>query len=244
MKLSLFARIPPWETDSILESGFTDEHVAGWDKVGNGVLLLQSPENYMDFQENALLEVEFNATGIDLGQYEWIDEAAQFQRCAWLFPANLLNSRSSIRLIRVDRGTAPSPRRKTRRRKWSKAAILKGADAQCWYCGGRATERDHVIPLAKGGSCTDENMVPVCRACNLSKGSKTLEEFRVHWARRSLSSGCDKTFETLRRIIGLSDPSEDGSASELSRLLKAVRQLIIEETESIKFYGETNQQER
>lgn len=44
---------------------------------------------------------------------------------------------------------------------------------QCLSCG--ATEHiciDHVIPLVKGGENTIENMQPLCRSCNSSKGTK------------------------------------------------------------------------
>ena len=44
----------------------------------------------------------------------------------------------------------------------------------CMYCGStRHTEKDHVIAESKGGRKT----VPACRACNASKGDKSLS----HW---------------------------------------------------------------
>ncbi len=50
---------------------------------------------------------------------------------------------------------------------------------RCYYCGSKKVETfDHVQPLSRGGSNHPSNMVPVCRRCNTSKGSKTLEEFR------------------------------------------------------------------
>lgn len=52
--------------------------------------------------------------------------------------------------------------------------------ARCRYCG--STEGpfhvDHVVPFSKGGSDEPGNLVIACMACNLSKGAKTLEEWR------------------------------------------------------------------
>ena len=50
---------------------------------------------------------------------------------------------------------------------------------KCAYCREPATERDHVLPLCKGGSNTIENVVPCCRACNAQKGQRSLVEWMV-----------------------------------------------------------------
>ena len=44
----------------------------------------------------------------------------------------------------------------------------------CAYCGYKVPRLtiDHVIPLAKGGLHTLDNLVPACRPCNLSKGTR------------------------------------------------------------------------
>jgi len=38
--------------------------------------------------------------------------------------------------------------------------------AQCWWCGGVATEIDHVVPLAAGGPSDIDNAAPICMPCN------------------------------------------------------------------------------
>lgn len=49
----------------------------------------------------------------------------------------------------------------------------------CVYCGsGRDLHCDHVHPVAKGGDHHPSNLVTACAACNLSKGSKTVAEWR------------------------------------------------------------------
>lgn len=41
--------------------------------------------------------------------------------------------------------------------------------ATCHYCGGRAENRDHIVPDSVGGVSTWWNLVPSCMACNQSK---------------------------------------------------------------------------
>lgn len=48
---------------------------------------------------------------------------------------------------------------------------------RCAYCADLATERDHVLPLCRGGSNTLDNVVPCCRQCNARKGTRTLAEW-------------------------------------------------------------------
>jgi hypothetical protein len=48
----------------------------------------------------------------------------------------------------------------------------------CVYCGELKTlGPDHVLPLSRGGSNNIENILPACKSCNCTKGTKTLEEF-------------------------------------------------------------------
>ena len=50
----------------------------------------------------------------------------------------------------------------------------------CQYCGSKSEKLhcDHVIPVSRGGTNTLDNLTTACQRCNLSKGSKTLEEWR------------------------------------------------------------------
>ncbi len=43
---------------------------------------------------------------------------------------------------------------------------------------------DHVIPRSLGGRTVWENVVSACRACNLRKGNKTLQEVRMTLLRK------------------------------------------------------------
>ena len=39
---------------------------------------------------------------------------------------------------------------------------------------------EHIKPVSKGGGNNIENLLPSCKKCNISKGTKNLEEFRLH----------------------------------------------------------------
>ncbi len=54
---------------------------------------------------------------------------------------------------------------------------------KCHYCGKDAPKGkrhvDHLIPLSRGGAHVLGNLVAACAACNLSKHTKTVDEFAV-----------------------------------------------------------------
>lgn len=54
--------------------------------------------------------------------------------------------------------------------------IFKRDNYTCGYCGeiGKRLECDHVVPVSKGGSHDDENLVTSCFKCNRSKAAKLL----------------------------------------------------------------------
>ena len=55
--------------------------------------------------------------------------------------------------------------------------IFSRSNNKCVYCGAKATEIDHIIPRANGGTDSTYNLVASCRACNEKKFNLTLKEF-------------------------------------------------------------------
>lgn len=53
-------------------------------------------------------------------------------------------------------------------------AKLREHDFACAYCGRRDRPlcRDHVVPIARGGTNVIANIVPACRPCNSKKGAR------------------------------------------------------------------------
>lgn len=65
-------------------------------------------------------------------------------------------------------------------RDWTR--LLSRHRGLCAYCGIQpATQRDHIIPIARGGTDSIGNILPVCAACNMSKATS----FVVEWRRRT-----------------------------------------------------------
>lgn len=61
-----------------------------------------------------------------------------------------------------------------------RAAVFERDKFTCTYCGERGgkLECDHIHPISKGGSNELDNLTTACFACNRSKHSKTLAEWR------------------------------------------------------------------
>jgi 5-methylcytosine-specific restriction endonuclease McrA len=56
--------------------------------------------------------------------------------------------------------------------------VLNRDNWVCYYCGGDATQADHVIPISRGGDPMDlDGMVASCKRCNVSKGNKSQGAF-------------------------------------------------------------------
>ncbi len=55
---------------------------------------------------------------------------------------------------------------------WRRAKqAFGGRCAYCW-AGGQGLQRDHVVPLSRGGFDIPANVVPACAECNASKGDQ------------------------------------------------------------------------
>lgn len=96
-----------------------------------------------------------------------------------LFSANEIRRRLLMR-----RGT-------TNRSSWQLA--LGVFDERCAYCGvaDLPLQRDHVVPLSRGGFDIPANVVPACADCNASKG-----DHDVRWWMRA--NGYDLQLFVLR----------------------------------------------
>ena len=70
--------------------------------------------------------------------------------------------------------------RTLRATQWWKRKCAKGI---CHYCGKRFPAKeltmDHIVPIARGGKSTKNNVVPCCKACNTDKKSRLLMEWKT-----------------------------------------------------------------
>lgn len=66
-----------------------------------------------------------------------------------------------------------------------RSIVLERDGYVCTYCGSeKQLEGDHILSLKRGGSNAFSNLVTACRPCNLSKGPKTMKEWRAHLSSR------------------------------------------------------------
>ncbi|MHB8809884.1 MAG: HNH endonuclease [Desulfobulbaceae bacterium] len=77
------------------------------------------------------------------------------------------------KVLRAERAKA----RELRKTRWWQQKTASGI---CYYCGRKVgyadLTMDHVIPLARGGRSTRDNLVPCCKECNTKKkGSLPVE---------------------------------------------------------------------
>lgn len=47
----------------------------------------------------------------------------------------------------------------------------------CGFCGGPSSDVEHIIPIARGGDSSWENLAPACSPCNAQKATKSLLEY-------------------------------------------------------------------
>jgi len=64
--------------------------------------------------------------------------------------------------------------------------IIEAHGSRCFYCGreSKPLEIEHMLPVSRGGTTTENNLVPACKACNLKKHSQTYEEWQTRRGRR------------------------------------------------------------
>jgi len=68
-------------------------------------------------------------------------------------------------------------------RDWTR--LCRRYDHRCAYCGQKpeaVLQMDHVVPLSKGGRHAIGNVLPACRACNLTKNAALL----IRWKYRKM----------------------------------------------------------
>ena len=73
----------------------------------------------------------------------------------------------------VDDETIRRERAKARDLRKTRWWQRKTASGLCYYCGTQVAHKaltmDHLIPLARGGRSTKDNLVPCCKSCNNKK---------------------------------------------------------------------------
>jgi 5-methylcytosine-specific restriction endonuclease McrA len=53
--------------------------------------------------------------------------------------------------------------------KANRLRVLKRDDYCCIYCGSPANTADHIVPVSKGGTHEESNLIAACTRCNSGK---------------------------------------------------------------------------
>ena len=85
------------------------------------------------------------------------------------------------------RGLLRARRRHARIEQVSRLRVMKRDTSTCYMCGRKLGYSemvlDHVIPLSRGGSHSEDNLKVACVTCNLRKGPKLPAE--CEWLKKS-----------------------------------------------------------
>jgi hypothetical protein len=138
----------------------------------NAVLFLNSQRNVsLDRLENLLIRVEAGARHHICEFWEACDKGCEVKEA---ITVEIL----PLALSHLDFARCKSGWRAGRCTFGIREAIRRRDGNRCCVCQDpRVLEVDHRIPLSRGGSNSWENLWTLCRACNRSKGAKTLEEW-------------------------------------------------------------------
>ncbi|GHA43310.1 HNH endonuclease [Amylibacter ulvae] len=71
----------------------------------------------------------------------------------------------------------------------------------CQYCGSQGEMTfDHVVPRARGGKTTWQNVVASCSPCNLRKGSKSVREAHMSLRQQPVEPSSSQLLNSGRRF--------------------------------------------
>lgn len=102
-------------------------------------------------------------------------------------------SRDYLDFDAPDEAILRSERAKARELRKSRWWQQKTAAGLCHYCGQQFSYReltmDHLVPLARGGRSTKDNLVPSCKTCNNLKKSMLPLEWQEHLDKTGRESG-------------------------------------------------------
>lgn len=127
-----------------------------------------------------------NISGIryrgDRNNWERVKE--ELIRIGFVYRDGKLSNPSVIPLIQKEKSEPVLRTKKNRNRfidDWQRirSRIIERDKGACVYCGSIEPKMhvDHVVPLSRGGTNDDSNLVTACRSCNVSKHAKTEREW-------------------------------------------------------------------
>jgi hypothetical protein len=169
--------------DKVVRSGRHDEYVRKWQKT-----IRDDPKRWAIF-----LERQRNYRRTRKPPERPASRMKRLARQKAHYRANKTKYVNRVRARELKTKSVPGAHTQAQ---WSALCRLFGKT--CLRCGERKRlTRDHVTPLARGGSDGIENIQPLCLACNKTKFTKHID-YRLRWKVR-----LKKLNEVARRIYDL-----------------------------------------
>jgi 5-methylcytosine-specific restriction endonuclease McrA len=81
--------------------------------------------------------------------------------------------------------------------------VLGKDDGKCHWCGceGKKLSIDHVIPISKGGSNDESNLVPCCASCNSAKAARSVKHLHKFRSIRNIGAPLFVTVRVMDWLI-------------------------------------------
>ena len=99
---------------------------------------------------------------------------AALKKTGWLDADMRLHDWEEYAVLLIDQEENRKERTRERVRKHREKKL---SGLTCAYCGSKATGYDHIIPVTKGGTDEEMNLVPCCPDCNREKNNRPLDVF-------------------------------------------------------------------
>jgi 5-methylcytosine-specific restriction endonuclease McrA len=135
------------------------------------------------------------------------------------------------------------PGQMTQRKEVSfKDRLLNELDGHCVYCGGTASDKDHIFPRANGGPDIWDNLIAACESCNKAKDNRTPFQWMgsdsLKW--RSFStrvSGVPLAPRKKQILLNETDDFPGGDPTPFARVGARPKQFVIEMGNLFTRYG-------
>jgi hypothetical protein len=123
-----------------------------------------------------------------------------------------------------------------------KDRLLNELDGHCVYCGGTASDKDHIFPRSNGGPDIWDNLVAACDSCNKDKTNRTpfhwLGNDSLRWG--SFSSrvkGLSLSPRKKQILLNETDEFPGGAPTPFARVGARPKQFVIEMRKLFTRYG-------
>lgn len=162
------------EIKAFSEFGFNKALKSGYNSACRKCIKERSRVQYQKHREKRLQEkAEYREEHRELLKLN----AREYRRRAW-------DVSKEWRIANRDKIRDTSARRRERIRQQrvgiiSMKYIERLLEKPCVYCGGKASEIDHVIPISRGGKHSIGNIVSCCQSCNQKKSTKLVIEWKA-----------------------------------------------------------------